>query len=59
MGWSMHGASVVNDKVANYVGSMTVSLSVRLLSCLAGLSGASDTREQIQNNVLYLLPRSP
>ena len=50
-GWSMRGAHVVNDRVASYVGSTTVSPCVRLLSCLAGWSGASDTREQIHNDI--------
>ena len=54
----MHGAHVVNDKVAHYVGSMTVSLSVRLWSCLTGWSGTSDSRDQIQNSI-HLLHRSP
>ena len=49
MGWGMRGARVVNDRVASYVGSTTVSPCVPLLSCLADWSGASDTREQIQN----------
>ena len=51
MGWSMRGVRVVNDRVASYVGSSTVSPCVRLLSCFAGWSGASDTREQIQNDI--------
>ena len=51
MGWSMHGARVVNDRVASYVGSTTVLPIVRLLSCLAGWSDASDTREQIHNDI--------
>ena len=51
MGWSMRGVRVVNDRVASYVGSTTVSPCVRLLSCVAGWSGASDTREQIQNDI--------
>ena len=42
MGWNMHRDHVVNDRVDNYMGSMTVSLSVRLLSYLTG-QGWSDT----------------
>ena len=62
MGWSTRWASVVNDRVPSYVGSATVSPCVRLFSCLAGWSGASDTRRKIQNDIfmiLYLLPGSP
>ena len=51
MGWSMRGVRVVNDRVASYVGSSTVSPCVRLLGCFAGWSVASDTREQIQNDI--------
>ena len=58
MGWNMHGAQVVNDRVVQNVGFFTVSLSVRLMSCFTGGSGTSDTRDQIQNSI-YLLPGSP
>ena len=58
LGWNMQGAHVVNDRVVHYVGFLSVSLSVRLLSCLTGWSGTTNTHDQIQNSI-YLLPRSP